>query len=88
MMHQQQYMNHHNPETMLLHYAQGSAPHMDAQMMQRTFQSQHIPMDQFTAQAQQFATNDGSYMFQPADYAVPMNMAAFPQLGIVSHGNK
>ncbi|KAG9965491.1 hypothetical protein KCU61_g1880, partial [Aureobasidium melanogenum] len=80
MLHQQQYMNHHNPETMLLHYAQGSAPHMDAQMMQRTFQSQHIPMDQFTAQAQQFATQDGSYMFQPAEYAVPMGLAAFPQL--------
>lgn len=77
--HQHQYLNHHNPESLLLHYAQGSAPHMDAQMMQRTFHSQHMPID-FTQQAQQFANQDASYMFQPAEYAVPMGMPAFPQL--------
>ena len=76
---QQQYMNAH-PESLLLQYAQGSQPHMDAQMMQRSFQAQQIPMDQFTQQAQQFATQDGSYMFQPNDYAVPMSMAVFPPL--------
>ena len=69
-----------NPESLLLHYAQGSQPHLEAQMMQRSFQSQHMPMDQFGQQAQQFATQESGYMFPPTDYGVPMGMAAFPQL--------